>query len=95
VDDSRPSGYFPSSKAEFAVWREQLRARGRCEALLFAMKCKADPVAIEAKIQEEEELISRHVDGPMAPGASPRIYSDAYIAGLREALRIIADAHEG
>ncbi len=76
------------------LWSEALRTNGRSDAFAFALKCDGDLPQLQREIQEIEEMMSdpRMQTGPMAPGHGPRIYREAYLEGLREALGVIADA---
>lgn len=71
-------------------------SQARSDAMVFALKVDGDIDAIRAEIEDREstlhELLNSTSFGesnPMAPGASPRIYMDAYLAGLREAIEMI------
>lgn len=75
--------------------REELLSQGRHDAFLFALECKGDVARLYAEIQETETTIAHppdHLKGPMSPNASPRVYKDGYLAGLKDALRIIEQA---
>jgi hypothetical protein len=74
-------------------------AEGRYSAFVFASDCKGDIAQLEAEIREAEnsiaEGLSRTPQGSMAPGMSPRIYKDGYLAGLREAIQMIRELSQG
>lgn len=83
---------------EHALLRQGWVAEGRFNAFAFALKCHADINCIQAELESEEvrtqEMLASIAFGsnnPMAPDASPRIYRDAYISGLREALAVIQE----
>jgi hypothetical protein len=78
--------------------REELLSQGRHNAFLFALKCKGDVACLRAEIQATEEKIANppeHLKGPMAPNASPRVYQDGYLAGLKDALKLLTQATNG
>jgi hypothetical protein len=79
------------SEIEAALAREILFAGGRRDGLQFASNHKNDLAAISAEIQEMEARISdpRALAGPMKPNAHPRIYTDAYLTGLKDAVELI------
>jgi len=54
------------------------------------MQCHGNLSLIEAEIQEQEELIHLLQNGPMKPGAMPRVHKDAYLAGLKEAIEMLS-----
>jgi hypothetical protein len=80
------------TRAHWVLARLQLEASARTEAFDFVFESKLDPEAIRAEIDDREATIAslaEMMNGPMKPGAHPRIYQDAYLAALREALSII------
>ena len=83
----------PLGPVEYALRREAWIAEGRLKAFHFAMDCHGNIDCIENEIQDREstiaELLAANPRGPMAPGASPRIHMDAYLASLREAIELI------
>lgn len=83
----------PLSELEYALRREEWLAEGRLNAFQFAIACQGDLDCILDEIRAREEVVAKlaadYPKGPMAPGASPRIYRDAYLAGLREACDLI------
>ncbi|NJM41509.1 MAG: hypothetical protein HC853_12455 [Anaerolineae bacterium] len=82
---------FPT-QAYWVLARLQLESSARTEAFDFVFQSKLDAETIRAEIDDREATIANlaeMVNGPMKPGAHPRIYQDAYLAGLREALSII------
>lgn len=78
------------SSRELALRREYLRAEGRFDAFKFALDCKGSQSVVEAEIQDSEQIIARGT-GSMAPTASPRLYRESYLQGLKDALRIIRE----
>lgn len=94
---------FGSWQGGVKLWKAALEANARSEAFAFAMRCQGNVECIENELSEREETrefwFSRPFDdprntNPMTPGAGPRIYSDSYVAALREALEIIRDASD-
>ena len=86
------------NKIEHALVRESGVAQARSDAFAFAAKCKADVSCIQAEIESEATSIRQTLasksygsNNPMTPGASPRMYRDAYVTGLREALALIQE----
>jgi hypothetical protein len=82
------------SKIEHVLLRQGWISEGRMDAFTFAVQCHADVSSIETEIKERDALMAELLadfpkNGPMSPGASPRIYREAYLAGLREALALI------
>lgn len=75
---------------EAAIFRAFSAAGGRYEAFEFVMKCRGDLQLIAREIQEQEDLIISLADGPMKPGVTPRLHKDAYISGLKEAIKLIS-----
>lgn len=88
--ESTQSMGFPSKAIEAALFRALSSAQGRHDALQFAWDCGADTVRLSTEIHEQQELVISLQDGPMAPGASPRIYKDEYLQALREVLNMVA-----
>ena len=70
---------------------QKISANGRCEAWTFVVETNWDIEKIRTKLADKEESrdYPRFQSGSMAPGASPRIFIDAYIATLKEAIEII------
>lgn len=68
---------------------------GKAGALSHAIEeCQGDFTCVAARIRETEERIARN-EGPMKPGASPRMYKEGYLVGLNEALAIITRVQQG
>lgn len=97
------SSVYRYSKIEHALLQHAWMSEGRSDAFTLAVKCHADVSCIQAEIESEEASIQEALTStsfgnhnPMSPGASPRIYRDAYVAGLREALALIQElsSHE-
>ena len=89
---------FASDAVLDALLLTHWRAHGRHEALLYAIKHSGNIAALEAAIRKREELIlSEAASGPRSanPVAGRRVYRNAYIEGLREAIDIIKRAQEG
>lgn len=73
-----------------ALRYEALIAEGRSAAFAFALEVGGDLERIHMELAEQEALLASFENqGPMKPGASPRIYKDSYLAALREAITII------
>ena len=87
LDTDEPSNGKISPTFRVVMWL----AGGRREAFHFALNHHSDLSAIQAEIQESEELINSPYmrTGSMAPNASPRIAREGYLLGLREAVIII------
>ncbi len=70
---------------------QKISANGRHEAWTFIVESSWDKSTIQAKLasKEESRAYAPFQTGSMAPGASPRIFIDAYIATLKEAIEII------
>jgi len=94
MNKSDVTEYTPKFPGEVAIFRILSAAGGRHEGFQFVMQHQGDVNQIEAEIQEREELIAELQPGPMSPGATPRIYRDAYLAALREALNLIKEAQQ-
>jgi hypothetical protein len=78
-----------------ALRREKLLAEGRHDAFIFVFECQCNAQRLRQQIRETEETIANppeHLKGPMKPNASPRVYKDGYLAGLKDALRIVEQA---
>lgn len=83
------------TKVLVALRREKLLAEGRHDAFIFVFECQCNAQRLREQIQETEEMIADppdHLKGPMSPNASPRVYKDGYLAGLKDALRIVDQA---
>ncbi|MFZ1707912.1 MAG: hypothetical protein WAW20_04880 [Anaerolineae bacterium] len=90
-DGKRPN------KLELAVQRELLVTEGRLDALRFTVACGFDPSRITAELAERESIIESLLSmnpSPMAPGAGPRVYRDAYVNTLHETLELIRSETE-
>lgn len=73
-----------------ALRHEALTAEGCHDAFQFALAYKGDLARITAELAEKEALLASFEDqGPMQPGAGPRIYRDGYLTGLRDAVAIV------
>ena len=70
---------------------QQLTAGGKRVAWSFVVQCdwNLDEVREQLTDKEESRWDPQLQDSQMAPGASPRIFIDAYIATLKEAIEII------
>ncbi len=92
-----PSNRQIESEIERALPHEMWYADGRVDALKYAWDCRNDLDQLGAKAKEVEENIRNPYSAlkdRMAPEASTRVYQDGYLAGLKEALAIIASALE-
>jgi len=73
-----------------AIRYEAWVAEARHAAFIFALACNGDLIRIRAELEEREALLTSFENqGPMKPGASPRIYNDSYLAALREIITTI------
>jgi hypothetical protein len=83
-----------TTKIDIALARRFLNADGRRDGWLFARQHQNDLAAITAEIQDIEEQIAdpNSLSGSMKPNAGPRIYSDGYLAALKEAVAIIRES---
>jgi hypothetical protein len=81
----------PLTEAQKLLRFQQLSAGGRREAWIFVVQCDWNLNEIQEQLADKEESRwdSQLQDNQMAPGASPRIFIDAYIATLKEAIEII------
>lgn len=89
MNNNEVTKYKAKFPGENAIFRALSAAGGTFEGFQFVMQHQGDIYQIEAEIQECEELINELQPGPMSPGATPRVYRDAYLAALREALNLI------
>ncbi len=71
--------------------RRKITANGQQDAWNFVVETGWNLLALRERLADEEETRSypRFQTGSMAPGASPRIFTDAFIATLKEAIAII------
>jgi hypothetical protein len=85
-----------TEQARSSLWREKWLAQGRSEAFEFALEHKGDLTELRARVQEIEEYLADPVltNGPLAPRTSSRVHREGYLAGLREAIRLICDNQE-
>ncbi len=69
------------------IWR----TGGRAEAFIFVWEHRGNVAQIKARLREKIGFMADPdmLQGPMKPGASPRIYSEGYLAGLEDALKAI------
>ena len=83
-----------SERIQFALRREALMANAKVDAINFAWECKSDLEKLRQEIQDSEELIAdpELASTTMAPTASPRIYRESYLEGLKRAVEIV-EAH--
>ena len=80
-----------TAEAQRLLWRQRLAAGARQEAWNFVVQCdwSLDELRLQLADKEESRCDPSLQDNQMAPGASPRIFIDAYIATLNEAIEII------
>lgn len=81
-----------------ALRREELLSQGRHAAFLFVLARKGDLACVRAEIQTTEEKLANppdHLKALLKPNASPRVYQDSYLAGLRDALKILTQPTHG
>ena len=81
----------PMTEAQKLLWRQRLEAGARQEAWTFVAQQEWNLEHIREELAEREDIRARGSaeNWHMAPGASPRIFIDAYIATLNEAIEII------
>ncbi len=74
-----------------ALNREMLLAGGRSAAFVCAWMCRGELVQLKRQVQETKRRMSDPdlLKGPMAPGMSPRIFRDGYLAGLQDAIGFV------
>ena len=76
------------------LFRPTLLAEGRQTAFRFVWDNACDAPRILAEISDSEDMIANpDMAGPMAPGASPRVFKDGYLAGLKDAVSLITGAN--
>ena len=70
---------------------QQLTAGGHRVGWTFVVDHDWNLEQIRAELAEYEDIRSQPItkNSPMTPGHSPRIFADAYIATLKEAIEII------
>jgi hypothetical protein len=81
-----------------ALRREELLSQGRHDAFLFVLARKGDVACVRAEIQATEEKLANppdHLKAMVKPNASPRVHQDGYLAGLRDALKILTQPPNG
>ena len=80
-----------TAEAQRLLWRQRLAAGARQEAWNFVVQCdwSLDELRLQLADKEESRWDPSLQDNQMAPGASPRIFIDAYITALKEAIEII------
>ena len=79
------------TEAQKLLWRQQLEAGARQEAWTFVAQQEWHLELIREDLAEREGIRGRESasNWHMTPGASPRIFIDAYIATLKDAIAII------
>ena len=79
---------------QWIVYQKYLVAEGQFDAWHDVRQYEQDPIRVRARIEEIEGYLNDSflLSGPMKPGASPRIYREAYLAALHEALAVITAA---
>ena len=78
--------------AQHLVLVETWKSEGRYNAFQFALRCAGDIQQLHNEIHDVEIRLATPSplrQSPMAPGAGPRIYQDAYLAALHEVLELI------
>lgn len=68
------------------------KAEGRFRAMVIAGRCEESEAEIRLELAEEEGFYERSMSNmrpEMRPGMLPRIYREALIAGLQEALAVV------
>jgi hypothetical protein len=80
------------SEVRFTLTREILTASGRRDAFQFALDCQGDLARLLDEITDNEHAIAHPTPAlreAMNETASPRIYKEGYLAGLRDAYELI------
>lgn len=79
------------SKLQYMLMKEGLQAEGRSSAFKFALECNEDLKQIqnEAETRKEYLQIPPDIRPDLAKGATPRIYQEAYLKGLEDAIELI------
>lgn len=91
LDESGAMEEPPSNEMEPALLAiGTTRAEARRDALMFADRNDGDVAEIERKIHEAERRLASGAP-EMRPGMSPRIYQEAFVTSLREALAVVAE----
>ena len=85
------SAITPLTEAQKMLRFQQLTAGGRRMAWAFTVEHNWNLESIREELAEYEDIRNRLIEknSPMTPGHSPRIFADAYIATLNEAIEII------
>jgi hypothetical protein len=84
-------------KIDALLQRQSLITSGKHAAFQFSWKAHGDIEQIRLEIQTVEEEIANPPKAlrlAMTSTASPRIYKDAYLAGLKEALSLILEVSQ-
>ena len=86
---------------EYTLRRAALTAQGHMDGLNYALGVQGNLDDIRAEIADRvvnlqglQASTSFGDTNPMSRGASPRIYMDAYLAGLRQAVELISSLSE-
>lgn len=81
------------SRLRYLLMAEATKAQGRMDAFSFALKCNENISVVEAEVQVVRARLEEPVaDYPQnAPSATPRIYKDAYLRGLQDAIKMISE----
>lgn len=77
------------SRTESLLHRAFLAAKGRSDGFEFAWDHRNSSSAVEAELNEQLQLFEDLQTGPMAHGTGPRLYKDAYVSALQEALTML------
>jgi hypothetical protein len=90
MSETEPVQQLVPTPVHWDLERRRLTLEGMHDAFIFALEHSVQEIEVEASRTWNSINDSRLLEGPMKPGAGPRIYKDGYLAGLREALEIIA-----
>ena len=85
-----------TEQARSSLWREKWLAQGRSEAFEFALDHQGALAKLRARAEEIEAYLADPVltSGPLAPRTSSRVHREGYLAGLREAIRLVLEQQE-
>ena len=80
----------------WALFREKMLAEGRYNAFVFLEECKGDIACVKERIHWYENKLADPAaiakGQPYAPNTSVRLHADGHLAGLKDILKILAQA---
>jgi hypothetical protein len=89
-DAAEPASPLP--EAQRTIQREIALAGGRSDAFAFALTCEGNLAVFVSELRRAEREIppaDAGGEGPPWPGGRDRVYQEAYVAALREAIELI------